>query len=75
MQAVRRILAWALTLALVFLALWVVVANDDPLSLNLLFVRTPAVNAGLVVIMTLVIGIASGLLLSDLSRRYRQWLR
>lgn len=75
MQMLRRFLAWAVTLVVVFFLLWIVVANDAPLSLNLLFLRTPEINAGLVVLMALLIGIATGLLLSDLNRRIRRWLR
>lgn len=75
MQTLRRLLAWVITLVVVFYLLWIVVANSTPLSLNLLFVRTPELNAGLVVLMTLLIGIVTGLLLSDLNRRIRQWLR
>lgn len=75
MAILRRLLAWVVTLVVVFFLLWIVVANDAPLSLNLLFLRTPELNAGLVVLMALLIGIVTGLLLSDLNRRFHRWLR
>lgn len=49
-------------------ALWLVVVNDSPVSLNLLWVRTPPLGSGCVVLLSLAIGFAAGWLSARLAR-------
>jgi uncharacterized integral membrane protein len=49
-------------LVLILGGLWLVVANDRAVSLDLLFYSTPAANLGLVVLVSFAVGAALGLL-------------
>lgn len=62
MLLLRRLVYSLLALTLILAGLWLVVANDQSLSLNLLFLTTPASNAGLVVILSFAVGAVVGLL-------------
>lgn len=58
----KRILLTLLLLALTLLGMWVVITNQQQMSLNLLLVETPAVNSGLIVLACFSLGCLVGLL-------------
>lgn len=62
MVFLRKLLLLAAAILLVFAGLWVVVVNDQSISLNLLFFATPHVNAGIVVLFSFAAGSVVGLL-------------
>lgn len=62
MLALRKFLLLLAACLLVFAGLWLVVVNDQPLSLNLLFFATPALSAGFLVLLAFVLGSLLGLL-------------
>jgi uncharacterized integral membrane protein len=47
---------------LVFMGLWLVVVNDQNLSLNLLFFAVPEINAGIALLLSFAVGSMVGLL-------------
>lgn len=49
-------------LLLLFAGLWLVVVNDQSISLNLLFFATPHANAGVVVLGSFAVGTVAGFL-------------
>lgn len=53
---------------IVLAGLWLVVVNDTPVSLNLLWVRTPPLGSGFVVLLSTLSGFAAGWLYARLSR-------
>lgn len=50
------------SLLLLFAGLWLVVVNDQRISLNLLFMAVSEVNAGVVVLVSFIVGSLVGLL-------------
>ncbi len=62
MSFLRKLLFLSLASLLLFAGLWLVVVNDQPLMLNLMFLATPAANAGLVVLLAFSAGSLLGLL-------------
>jgi uncharacterized integral membrane protein len=60
--ALRKFLLIIIALLLLFAGLWLVVTNDQPLSLNLMFFVTPSANAGVVILLSFVAGCLVGLL-------------
>lgn len=62
MLALRKLLLLLTAGLLVFAGLWLVVVNDQPLSLNLLFFATPSLSAGFLVLLAFVLGSLLGLL-------------
>lgn len=58
----RKLFLLLLAIFLVFAGLWVIVANDQTISLDLMFFATPHVNAGLAVLLSFVAGSLVGLL-------------
>lgn len=58
----RRVLYIGGALLLLFAGLWLVVVNDQTVSLNLLFLAVRDVNAGMVVLVSFMAGSVVGLL-------------
>lgn len=62
MTALKKLLLLASAFLLIFLGLWLVVVNDQTISLNLLVFAVPRINTGLVVLMSFAVGSLVGLL-------------
>lgn len=62
MYLLRKLFYVALALTLIFGGLWLVVANSQNVSLDLLFLSTPPANLGLVVLFSFALGCGIGLL-------------
>lgn len=62
MSSLKRLISLLFALVLIFGGLWLVVMNDQSLSLNLLFLTTPAANAGLVIFISFAAGSLLGFL-------------
>lgn len=58
----KRITLALLLLTLALLGMWIVISNQQQMSLNLLLVETPAVNTGLIVLACFSLGCLVGLL-------------
>ena len=58
----RKVLYIGVALLLLFAGLWLVVVNDQTVSLNLLFLAVRDVNAGMVVLVSFMAGSVVGLL-------------
>lgn len=56
----KRFLYIGSALLLLFAGLWLVVVNDQDISLNLLFFATPHANAGVVVLASFAVGTLAG---------------
>lgn len=63
MSALKKLLVLVAAFLLIFLGLWLVVVNDQNISLNLLVFATPQINTGLVVLLSFAFGSLVGLLL------------
>lgn len=70
-SALRKAGAWLLTGLVCFYVLWLVIANNITVSLNLLFAQTPALNVGLVICLSFLAGLLIGALMSLLYCRIR----
>ena len=62
MSLIKKIIFIAAAFVLIFAGLWLVVVNDQNVSLNLLFFATPQINTGLVVLLSFAAGSLVGLL-------------
>ena len=62
MSFLRKLLFVLFSLLLIFAGLWLVVVNDQDISLNLLVFATPHVNVGIVVLLSFVAGALVGVL-------------
>lgn len=60
---IKKLVFLALAAFLVFAGVWLVVVNDQTLSLNLIFWSTPALNVGFLAILIFTAGTFLGLLL------------
>lgn len=58
----RRVFYVSAALLLLFTGLWLVVANNQELSLDLLFFATPRANAGVVMLAAFAVGCGAGFL-------------
>ena len=68
-----RIFLIALTIAIFAYALGLVLQNPDELPVNLLFIEVPAMRLGLLLLLTLVLGIVLGLLLLSIKVIQKGW--
>ena len=68
-----RIFLIALTIAIFAYALGLVLQNPDELPVNLLFIEVPAMRLGLLLLLTLVLGIILGLLLLSIKVIQKGW--
>ncbi|MGH8492055.1 MAG: LapA family protein [Moraxellaceae bacterium] len=62
MSFFKKLLFVLLAFLLVFAGFWLVVVNDQQISLNLLVFATPQVNVGIVVLLSFVCGALVGVL-------------
>lgn len=62
MSLLKKIFFIAAAFVLLFIGLWLVVVNDQRVSLNLLFFAIPQINIGLVVLLSFAGGSVVGLL-------------
>lgn len=62
MAWLRKAFYLGASLLLLVLGLWLVIVNDQPLSLNLIFTATAPVNAGFVVLVSFAVGALVGIL-------------
>ena len=60
MSAIKKAIFWAFMLIFLFTGFWMVIVNNDSVSLNLLFTNTGPVNAGFVIFMSLTVGAIVG---------------
>lgn len=68
-----RVFLIALTVAIFAYALGLVLQNPAELAVNLLFVQVPAMRLGLLLLLTLVLGIILGLLLLSIKVIQKSW--
>lgn len=62
MNFLKKFLAIVLGLLLVFAGLWLVVTNDQVVSLNLMLLAIPQVNLGVALLLAFAVGSVVGLL-------------
>lgn len=70
--SLRKAFAWLVSGLLSFYVLWLVIANNAVISLNLLFTQTPELNAGLVVCIAFLAGLVVGTTLATAWCRLRR---
>lgn len=70
MPILKRIAFTTLSAVMAFMVLWMIIVNDQSIALNLIFVQTPAINAGLVILLALIFGLLMGFLLGLLRARW-----
>lgn len=73
MTLVRKLLFWLFLLVFIFAGFWMVIVNDDTLTLNLLFAETGPVNAGFVILVTFATGAVLGLVIGSSWTRIAIW--
>lgn len=73
MNLLRKLVFWLLLLAFLFAGFWMVIVNNQPLTLNLLFTDVGPVNAGFVILVACVSGMLLGLLIGSSLTRLGQW--
>ena len=59
---IQKIMLLCFGLCLAFYGLWLVVSNQTQISLNLLFIQIDALNSGLAVVISFVVGCLFGIL-------------
>lgn len=69
MPILKRVAFTTVSALVAFLVLWMIIVNDQSIALNLIFVQTPAINAGLVILLALLFGLLMGFLLGLLRGR------
>jgi len=70
MPLLKRIVFSTVSVLVAFMVLWMIIVNDQAIALNLIFVQTPSINAGLVILLTLLFGLLMGFLLGLLRARW-----
>ncbi len=70
MPILKRVLFTTLSAFVAFMVLWMIIVNDQAIALNLIFVQTPSINAGLVILLALLFGLLMGFLLGLLRARW-----
>ncbi|MEO6699579.1 MAG: LapA family protein [Paraperlucidibaca sp.] len=73
MSAIKKVIFWAFMLSFLFTGFWMVIVNNDSVSLNLLFTNTGPVNAGFVIFMSLTVGAIVGFIAGGFSARLSIW--
>ena len=73
MSAIKKAVFWAFMLIFLFTGFWMVIVNNDSVSLNLLFTNTGPVNAGFVIFMSLTVGVIVGFIAGSFSTRLSMW--
>lgn len=69
MQMLKRLTLLVLSAFVAFVVLWMIIVNDQSIALNLIFIETPAINAGLVILLALLSGLLAGFLVGLLRAR------
>ena len=69
MPVLRRVAFYSSTVLAAFVVLWMVIVNDQSIALNLIFVQTPSINAGIVILVTFLLGLFLGFCLGALRVR------
>jgi len=69
MPILKRVAFTTVSALVAFIILWMIIVNDQAIALNLIFVQTPSINAGLVILLTLLFGLLVGFLLGLLRAR------
>lgn len=69
MPILKRVAFTTISALVAFLVLWMIIVNDQAIALNLIFVQTPSINAGLVILLTLLFGLLVGFLFGVLRAR------
>lgn len=69
MSIVKRFAFYSLATLTAFVVLWMVIVNDQAIALNLVFIQTPSINAGFVILLTLLLGLLMGFILGTLRAR------
>lgn len=70
MPILKRVVFMTVSALIAFMVLWMIIVNDQAIALNLIFVQTPSINAGLVILLTLLFGLLMGFLLGLLRARW-----
>lgn len=70
MPVLKRIAFSTVSALLAFMVLWMIIVNDQTIALNLIFVQTTAINAGLVILLALLLGLLAGFFLGLLRARW-----
>lgn len=70
MPVLKRVAFTTVSAVIAFMVLWMIIVNDQAIALNLIFVQTPAINAGLVILLALLLGLLMGFLLGLLRARW-----
>lgn len=73
MSAIKKAIFWAFMLIFLFTGFWMVIVNNDSVSLNLLFTNTGPVNAGFVIFMSLTVGAIVGFIAGSFRTRLSIW--
>lgn len=73
MSAIKKTIFWAFMLIFLFTGFWMVIVNNDSVSLNLLFTNTGPVNAGFVIFMSLTVGAIVGFIAGSFRTRLSIW--
>lgn len=63
MRVLKKLLLLAAAFLLLFIGTWLVVVNNQAVSLNLIVFATPHINIGLVVLLSFAVGSLAGMLL------------
>lgn len=66
MPVLKRLAFYSLATLLAFIVLWMVIVNDQSIALNLIFIQTPSINAGFVILLALLLGLLLGFFLGAL---------
>lgn len=73
MSAIKKAIFWLFIFTFLFTGFWMVIVNNDSVSLNLLFTNTGPLNAGFVIFMSLTVGAIVGFISGSFSSRLSQW--
>lgn len=73
MSMLRKLVFWLLLAAFLFAGFWMVIVNNAPLTLNLLFAEVGPVNAGFVILVVFVSGMLLGLITGSSLTRLSLW--
>lgn len=73
MTILRKLVFWLLLAAFLFAGFWMVIVNNAPLTLNLLFAEVGPVNAGFVILVVFVSGMLLGLVTGSSLTRLSLW--
>lgn len=73
MSAIKKAIFWIFIFTFLFTGFWMVIVNNDSVSLNLLFTNTGPVNAGFIIFMSLTVGVIVGFIAGSFSARLSLW--